>query len=422
MTEITAPPRVRFAPSPTGYLHVGGARTALFNWLFARRHGGTFVLRIEDTDAARNTPQALAAILDGLRWLGLTWDEGPEVGGPHGPYFQSQRQSIYDGYCAKLLESGAAYTEDSGAVRFRSPRQPITLADQIAGETTIDRSEEPDMTIRRPDGSYIFHFVNVIDDLEMQITHVIRGADHLYNTGKHLELFRALGHEPPVYAHIPLILNQDASKMSKRDQGAAVDFYIRNGFVPEAVRNYLCLLGWSPKDEREVMTVDEVTALFRWENMNRANAKFDLEKCRWMNGEYVKREDDVAFAARCAAWLAPALALIKPKVRVASEAAEHLAMLLHGTSDIAPDARAKLASQPETKPRLAALATALAEVTSWHGSAIQDAIAAAAMTLFPLRVAITGHGHGVDLVPALEIIGKEETLSRLQRRSATFDV
>src|SRR5688572_2766618 len=165
---LTPAPRVRFAPSPTGYLHVGGARTALFNWLFARRNGGTFVLRIEDTDVARNTPEAMAAILDGLRWLGIDWDEGPEAGGNHGPYFQSQRQAIYDDYLARLTASGQTYTEENGSVRFRSPKDVILLPDEICGEIKIDRTSEPDMTIRRPDGSYIFHFVNVVDDIEME--------------------------------------------------------------------------------------------------------------------------------------------------------------------------------------------------------------------------------------------------------------
>ena len=209
--SLTPAPRVRFAPSPTGYLHVGGARTALFNWLYARANQGTFVLRIEDTDAARNTPEAVAAILEGLRWLGLNWDEGPEAGGDCGPYFQSQRQAIYDAYFDRLVAGGYTYSEENGAVRFRSPGEITLLDDQICGEVKIDRTNEPDMTIRRPDGSYIFHFVNVVDDIEMKITHVIRGEDHTYNTAKHIELFRAFEATPPVYAHIPLILNPDGS-------------------------------------------------------------------------------------------------------------------------------------------------------------------------------------------------------------------
>jgi glutamyl-tRNA synthetase len=249
--------RVRFAPSPTGYLHIGGARTALFNWLFARHHGGAFVLRVEDTDRARNTEEATAAIYQGLRWLGLNWDEGPHVGGDFGPYFQSQRNEIYQRYLQQLQDAGHIF-EDHGALRFRSPREHVIVDDLVAGKIDFDLSNEqthPDMTIRRPDGSWIFHFVNVIDDMEMRISHVIRGEDHLSNTPKHIELFRALGVEPPRYAHIPLILHRDGSKMSKRDQGASVDYYIKRGFLPEAVRNYLCLIGCSTKDNREKFTI-----------------------------------------------------------------------------------------------------------------------------------------------------------------------
>jgi len=251
--DMSSAVRVRFAPSPTGFLHIGGARTALFNWLFAHHVGGTFVLRVEDTDEARNTPEAMQAIYDGLRWLGLEWDEGPLVGGNFGPYFQSQRNEIYERHLRKLETDGYLF-EEHGAIRFRSPREHVVVDDVVCGKIDFDLTNpetHPDMTIRRPDGSWIFHFVNVVDDLEMQITHVIRGEDHLSNTPKHIELYRALGAEPPRFAHIPLILNQDGSKMSKRDVGSSLNTYIEEGFLPEAVRNYLCLLGWSPKDNRE---------------------------------------------------------------------------------------------------------------------------------------------------------------------------
>jgi len=455
---LTPVPRVRFAPSPTGYLHVGGARTALFNWLYARRHGGTLVLRIEDTDAARNTPAALAAILDGLRWLGIDWDEGPEAGGDCGPYFQSQRHAIYDSYLDRLTAGGFTYTEDNGSVRFRSPGEVMLLPDQICGEIKIDRTSEPDMTIRRPDGSYIFHFVNVVDDIEMKITHVMRGEDHIYNTGKHIELFRAFDEEPPVYAHIPLILNQDGSKMSKRDQGAALSYYIENGFVPEAVCNYLCLLGWSPKDDREVLPIGEVQRLFDWDHLNHHNAKFDLEKCRWMNGEYLKQQSGEAFITSCTGWLTspppaidenqgppdvrstPAfaslkpflagaplealLALIKPKVRVTPEIVEHLSMILDAELPVADDARAKVSAQPDATVKLTSLAGHLDALIHWNREHIQNGVNLAAAELkvkpgalmFPLRVAITGQSHGVDLLPLLEILGKEETVSRLRAR------
>ena len=288
--------RVRFAPSPTGYLHVGGARTALFNWLYARNMGGTFVLRIEDTDKARNTQQAVQVIFDSLQWLGLDWDEGPGKEGAVGPYFQSQREAIYQRYADRLLAENKAYLDETGALRFRLPRQPVVLDDLICGRIEIDRGKaqnregelEADMTIRRADGGWIFHFVNVVDDIEMQISHVIRGEDHLSNTPKHIELYQAFGAVPPQFAHIPLILNPDGSKMSKRDQGASVSSYIEGGYLPEAVLNYLCLLGWSPKDNQEKIAIEEVVRRFDWPGVNRKGASFDLDKCNWLNSEYMR--------------------------------------------------------------------------------------------------------------------------------------
>jgi glutamyl-tRNA synthetase len=289
--------RVRFAPSPTGYLHIGGARTALFNWLYAKHTGGTLVLRIEDTDRARNTEEAARAIYDGLRWLGLDWDEGPGKGGDHGPYFQTQRQAIYQSYFEKLQAADRIY-EDGGSMRFRFLREKVVVDDVICGRIEFDLTNpetNPDMTIRRPDGSWIFHFGNVVDDIEMKITDVIRGEDHLSNTPKHVQLYRALGAEPPRFAHIPLILNRDGSKMSKRDQGASLNTYVENGYLPEAVRNYLCLLGWSPKDNREKLDLAEVVSLFDLAKVHRKNAAFDLDKCTWLNGEYVRELSDERF-------------------------------------------------------------------------------------------------------------------------------
>ncbi|HNC99053.1 MAG TPA: glutamate--tRNA ligase family protein, partial [Myxococcota bacterium] len=264
--------RVRFAPSPTGYLHIGGARTALFNWLFARHTGGKFILRVEDTDAARNTQAAVEVILSGLRWLGLDWDEGPinaDVTGPckgdRGPYYQSQRKDLYRRRVEALISHGLAYEAD-GAVKFRMTREPVVIDDVVVGRVVrplTDREElDPDFVIVRSDGEPVFHLVNVIDDLEMGITHVIRGEDHLSNTAKHIALFRAFGVEPPKYAHIPLILNPDGSKMSKRDQGASMTYYMEGGYAPEAVVNYLSLLGWSPKDNQELFNRAELIERF----------------------------------------------------------------------------------------------------------------------------------------------------------------
>ena len=438
LMSSSSPVRVRFAPSPTGYLHVGGARTALFNWLFAKRYGGKFVLRIEDTDAARNTPEALAAILDGMRWLGLTWDEGPEVGGDYGPYFQSQRNAVYDRYLQKLQDSGHVY-DDNGAIRFRSPKKEVTVDDQVCGSITIDRSQEPDMTLRRPDGSYIFHFVNVVDDIEMAITHVIRGEDHLMNTPKHIELFEALGAKPPVYAHIPLFQNSDGSKMSKRDQGASVDSYIKDAFLPEAVVNYLCLLGWSPKDGREKLPVSDIIELFDWDHINRSPSKFDYTKCLWLNSQYLAELDEATFLQHATTWatanaaelvaaagdkLTAGLLLTKPKLKHFPELAEHLTMLFSGTAPLEEAGQAKVAAQPNGLVNLTILSQHLDTVSDWTGDNIQAAIVAAAAEakvkpgalMFPLRLLVTGATHGVDLLPALVLLGKSAILSRVTTR------
>src|SRR5205807_6359106 len=294
---MISPVRVRFAPSPTGYLHIGGARTALFNWLHAKHTGGTLVLRIEDTDRARNTEDAARAIYNGLRWLGLDWDEGPEAGGDLGPYFQSEREAMYQSYLEKLRAADRIY-DDAGSTRFRFLREKVVVDDVICGRIEFDMTHaetNPDMTIRRPDGSWIFQFVNVVDDIAMQISHVIRGEDHLSNTPKHMQLYQAPGATPPRFGHIPLILNKDGSKMSKRDQGASLNTYIDGGYLPEAVCNYLCLLGWSPKDICEKIEIEEVVRLFELDKIHRKNAAFDLEKCTWLNGEYVRELSDDRF-------------------------------------------------------------------------------------------------------------------------------
>src|SRR5436190_20676808 len=291
-------PRVRFAPSPTGFLHIGGARTALFNWLYARHTGGTFILRIEDTDVARNSAEMVEVILDGLRWLGLDWDEGPISGdvtgaskGEFGPYFQSQRKENYQRRVEALLSHGLAY-EHEGAIKFKMERQPIVIPDLVVGNVTRELTDrerlDPDFVIIRSDGQPVFHFVNVVDDLEMNISHVIRGEDHLASTAKHLALFRAFGVEPPKYAHIPLILNIDGTKMSKRDTGASLQTYIDGGYTPEAIVNYLYLLGWSPKENREIMAMEEVIRMFDLPQILRHNARFDIDKLHWVNGEYIR--------------------------------------------------------------------------------------------------------------------------------------
>ncbi len=278
--------RVRFAPSPTGFFHIGSARTALFNWLYARHTNGTFVLRIEDTDDERDRKEYLDVLLDGLRWLGLQWDEGPEVGGNYGPYFQSQRSEIYRHHVEMLKNVGRAYDKD-GAVYFRVSGEPQTIHDRIRGD--VVRKEEKDFVIVRSNGKPVFHLVNVVDDMLMKITHVIRGEDHLSNTSKHVELFKAFGAQPPVFAHIPLILKSHGTgKMSKRDTGALIEDYEKNLFISDAVRNYLCLLGWSPKNDREILPIEEIVKIFDIADINKNNARFDEKKMSYFNTSYLR--------------------------------------------------------------------------------------------------------------------------------------
>jgi glutamyl-tRNA synthetase len=323
--------RVRFAPSPTGYLHIGGARTALFNYLFARHHGGVFVLRIEDTDRERSTPEAILAILEGLRYLGLEWDEGPEKGGPSGPYFQSQRLPSYSRYAERLVEEGKAYlcfcarerldevrerqrqgreriqydrrceaidpaesrrrrqAGEPSVVRFRVPPGATVVRDLIRGDVTVDHREIEDFIIRRADGTCVYNFAVVGDDHEMAITHVIRGEDHLSNTPKQILLFQALGFEVPRYAHIPLILGPGGGKLSKRHGAVSVTEYQRAGYLPEAMINFLARMGWSYDDKQEIFTIEELIAKFALEGVSKSGAVYDLKKLDHLGAHYLRK-------------------------------------------------------------------------------------------------------------------------------------
>jgi glutamyl-tRNA synthetase len=434
--------RVRFAPSPTGYLHIGGARTALFNWLFARHHGGTFILRVEDTDQSRNTTEAAAAIYDGLRWLGLNWDEGPHAGGGFGPYFQSQRNAIYVRYLQRLQDGGHVY-EDAGAIRFRSQREHVKLDDVVCGSIDFDLTNpetHPDMTIRRPDGSWIFHFVNVVDDIEMKISHVIRGEDHLSNTPKHIELYRALGAEPPRFAHIPLILNKDGSKMSKRDVGASLNTYIEKAFLPEAVRNYIVLLGWSPKDNREKLPLEEMISLFELEKINRKAASFDIEKCTWLNAEYARelngeRLYQLAGEALVRAgidtskfdesYVHAALDTCVGKFRTLAELPPYAEFYFRDDVVYNPEGVAKHFT-PENKPRLAAVRAAFASASAFDAATLETTLKATAAELalkvgalvHPTRLSVTGSNAGPSLYHLLEVLGRQRVLDRLDHALA----
>ena len=419
---MSASVRTRFAPSPTGYLHLGGARTALFNWLFAKKLGGTFVLRVEDTDEARNTEEARAAIFEGMEWMGLDWE---------GPFYQSERSDIYLKWFEKLVTADRVY-EDDGAWRFRFDRKPITMQDLVCGEVTIDYTDEsntPDMVVRRSDGSFVFHFVNVVDDLTMGITHVIRGEDHLMNTPKHLQLIEAFGETAPQYAHIPLILNGDGSKMSKRDVGAALGDYSKQGFSSPAVVNFIALLGWSPKDDSEIFSPQELIEKFSLESVNRSPGRFDAEKCEWVNQQHLLALTPDKFVEAAAGYCETTptpemLKSIQEKVSLLTQVPDAVSFYLDPEYPIDSEPLAKVRGNDSAGALLTALAETFQGLTDWSdpksviGSTAKAHGAKPGQLMFPLRIALSGKAGGPDLGAILEILGKEECLRRIQRFTA----
>jgi glutamyl-tRNA synthetase len=398
------------------------------------------VLRIEDTDKSRQQEQAVQVIYDGLRWLGLEWDEGGDKGGKFGPYFQSERTPVYLKYLSILEAKGLLY-QDEGAVRFRSPRRPIVVDDLVCGRIALDRSIDPDITIRRPDGSWIFHFVNVVDDIEMRISHVIRGEDHLTNTAKHVELYQALGKQPPHFAHIPLILNRDGSKMSKRDEGSSVSSYIEQGYAPEALRNYLCLLGWSPKDNREKIDIEEVIAMFDLATINRRNAAFDLNKCNWLNGQYVIqmplgrfRELSEPFIRKAGivvqdeSYLLRVMEIVKEKIKLFRDVPEWINYFFTEQFPYDPESVEKTLKKTGALDRLRRLGERYQALQEWSAEGLEAGLKELAGTLgcktgdliHPARVAVSGKSIGPSLYHMLEVMGRDRVLTRIKRALERF--
>jgi len=394
-------PRVRFAPSPTGRLHIGGARTALFNWAFARRHGGVFLLRIEDTDHERSKPEYERAILEGLRWLGLDWDEGPDVGGPHAPYRQAERLDLHMAAAARLAAQGSAYrcfcsaerleqlreqqsarkakpgydglcrsipkdvaqrrvdAREPNVLRFAVPQGETRFLDLIRGDVTFQNTEVDDWVMVRTDGGPTYNFVVVCDDTAMGITHVLRGEEHLTNTPKQVLLYRALGCEPPRFGHFPLMLGTDGKKLSKRTGDTALEDYRDRGFPVEAVLNFLCLQGWALDGKTEVFGVDELIANFDPAQVSKAGSIFDVDKFMWMAGEYIRMDTLERVAERCAphvvasgqltadeihtrqSWYRAAVATEKERIRTYAELPERIAYLFHPDDGLVFDAKAE---------------------------------------------------------------------------------
>lgn len=456
--------RVRFAPSPTGFFHIGSARTALFNWLYARHTGGKFLLRIEDTDKERNSEAYLNLIYDSLAWLGLNWDEGPRVGsnggGEFGPYRQSERGEIYRQYVQRLLDGGRAYERD-GAIWFKllgdrhevfdEHRKktvtkvkvpPVVIEDRIRGR--VERMEDEDFVIVRSDGNPVFHLVNVVDDIAMQVTHVIRGEDHLSNTSKHVLLYEGFGAAPPAFAHIPLILKQNGpGKMSKRDQGALIEEYQRRGYLPEAVVNFLCLLGWNPGDDREKMPIAEIIRLFDLPGVNQSNARFDDKKMAHMNmayllelpgerfvalaREYFERHSaahhNSAALAADAAYFRDVMLLSQPKVKGVEELPAYTAYFFTEDFSIDPKVRDKVLGKGDPRARLRELAEALTGAELTNDTAIEERIKALAAQRglgfgdyqSIARLALSGTNVGPSITGMIRVMGRERVLGRIER-------
>ncbi|MGH2634613.1 MAG: glutamate--tRNA ligase [Actinomycetota bacterium] len=466
--------RCRFAPAPSGSLHVGNARTGLFSWAFARHHGGTFILRIEDTDASRVTEEAFQGVMDSLRWLGIDWDEGPDVGGPFAPYRQSQRMETYRETAERLLAQGDAYPcycteaeleerrkaalargEPPGndrcrdlteaeraafdaegrphAIRFRMPEREWITDDLVKGEVRWAPGHLKDFALMRSDGSPVFLLAVAVDDLLMGVTHVIRGDDLLDSAPRNAAVIEALGGTPPAYAHVPQVNGADGKPLSKRHGSTSVEAFREQGILPEALLNHLALLGWSKDAETTFVSKDELVEAFTLERVSKNPARFDVEKLEWMNNHYIQQLDDDDLAARClhslsVAGLSPepgllrrAMPLIKERIKYLTQSVELLRFLF--SDDVEPDEKAAAEIAGAPAGYLASVAEGLAGVEPWTAEAIMarlDAAAAAAglnrrKGFAPVRAATTGSTISPPLPESLELLGRERTIERLRR-------
>jgi glutamyl-tRNA synthetase len=473
--------RVRFAPSPTGFLHVGGARTALFNWLYARRHGGTFVLRIEDTDTERSSWEMVSGIVDGLRWLGLDWDEGPDIGGPHAPYFQSQRLEQYRAAAARLVAQGSAYycyctpeslqqkrqaAEAAGggwiydrtccaleaaeiarreaegqprAVRFKVPEGTTGFDDQVHGRIEFPNKVIEDFVVLRSDAQPTYHLSVVVDDIDMRITHVVRGDDHISNTPKHVLLFQAFGSALPAFAHVPLILGTDKKRLSKRHGATSVMEYQRLGYLSEAMVNFLSLLGWSPGGEQEIFTREELVAKFALEGISGGNAVFNPEKLDWVNQQHIQRlsaaglldllepllregglwSDEFRTSRRD--WFAAVVELYRPRIRKLDQFGQEAKPLLSDELTFDTAAVTKHLKAEIHEPLLE-LAEAVERIEPFAAAALEAELRRiaearqikAASLIHASRVAVTGRAASPGLFEMLELAGRARVVTRLR--------
>ena len=483
---MTAPLRLRFAPSPTGHLHIGGARTALFNWAYARRTGGKFLLRIEDTDRERSKPEYERSILEGLRWMGIDWDEGPDVGGAHGPYRQSERYDRYRAAAAELLERGAAYrcfcsserlealreertkanqnpaydglcrtldaresarrvaAGEAAVLRFRVPEGRTRIDDWIRGEVVFDNREVEDWVMVRSSGDPIYNFVVVVDDVDMAITHVLRGEEHLTNTPKQVLLYQAFGRTPPVFAHLPLMLGKDKKKLSKRTGDTSLQDYRDKGYPPEAVLNFLSLQGWALDDKTTLFSPAELVQRFDPHDVSPSGSIFDPEKFLWMAGEYIRLDTLERVAERCVPfveqaglasaaelarrrdWYRAVVASEKERIKLYSELPGRIAYLFAQDAEL-PYQDGALAAAKKHAARLATLASYLewlaprleplepARLREATKAWVQERGLAMPALFQPLRCALTGAAGGVDLFEAMALLGAERVRTRIER-------
>jgi glutamyl-tRNA synthetase len=481
--------RLRFAPAPTGRLHVGSARTALFNWLYARHTGGSFVLRIDDTDRERSSDAAVDHILDVLTWLGLDWDEGPDVGGPYGPYRQSERASLYRDRAHALLEEGIAYRcfcspddleelrkralaegrpvrydgrcrsidpdqaesrADKGepfAIRFAvSEGREIVIDDIVRGESRFDSSALEDFVILRADGTATFIFAGAFDDLEMKISHVVRGEDLFSATPRQVLIIEALGGSVPSYAHLPLIVGEDRAPLSKRHGDVSLGWYRDAGFMPEAMINYLALLGWAPDDGTELLSKDNLIEQFELRRVGKNPAAFDLKKLEWMNNHYLQSVDPQVVAERAIPFLAAEglvsdppsadewrlLEAVVPLVQVRMDRLAEivdLAGFLFGAPEIRADDWKQIMSQEWAGDVLREMQQALSDLGAWNAETIEETLRSVAdrkgvkprLAFGPLRVAVSGRRIGPPLFESLEILGREKALRRIETAIEIFE-
>ena len=467
--------RVRFAPSPTGSLHVGGARTALYNWFFARGRSGAFVLRIEDTDAARSSPESEEGVLEDLNWLGMEWDEGPDRGGPYGPYRQSERKDIYTAFALKLLDAGSAYrcycTEEEleaekkaqlaqskpphyggrclrlspqerteleragrpSSVRFSAPQKEYAFEDVVRGGIRFPAGVVGDFILLRSDGMPTYNFSCVVDDHLMRISHVIRAEEHLSNTVRQLMLYEAFGVAPPRFAHLSIILNRERAKLSKRDGVTSVAEFRKMGYLPQAMTNYLALLGWSPGENREMMSTDELVASFSLERAAKAAAVFDTAKLDWMNGHYLRTMDldellrlslpyfrETGLKDVGEEKLRKILLAVKDGLAKLGDLRYHVAMFERETPELEPEAAALL-SQSSARQVVTVAASLLErssvgsqeEAKAWLTLVGKETGRKGKDLYMPVRAALTGNLHGPELPLVIDILGRESCLKRL---------